>query len=97
LILQEYAVEPAAIAGWDKFRYITEKFGFDHGRLISRYPEDWEERVLHACSGLRDVGKKKELNLSNEEYHRILREKAKDFSTPVFMKWWVSVRRDKPA
>jgi hypothetical protein len=59
LILQEYAVEPTALACWDKFRYITEKFGFDQGRLISRYPGDWEDKVRRACSGLRDVEKKK--------------------------------------
>lgn len=44
---QEYAVEPSAVAAdWTTFRYLIEKFGFDRGRLISRFPIKWEKKVI---------------------------------------------------
>ena len=47
---QEYAVEPAAIgSSWETFRYLFEKFGFQEGRLISRFPTKWERQVLEAA------------------------------------------------
>ena len=47
----EYAVEPAAIgSSWDTFRYVFEKFGFQKGRLISRFPKKWERLVIEAAS-----------------------------------------------
>jgi hypothetical protein len=49
----EYAVEPAALSNWQDFRYIIEKFGWQHGRLIARYPKRWKRLVyesLHGCS-----------------------------------------------
>ena len=47
---QEYAVEPAAIgSSWETFRYLIEKFGFQEGRLISRFPKRWERQVLEAA------------------------------------------------
>jgi len=57
-MLQEYAVEPQAIAAnWDTFRYLIEKFGVDQGRLISRFPRKWERWVIEAASELPDVEK----------------------------------------
>ena len=45
-MLQEYAVEPAAIGSdWQTFRYLIEKFGFDQGRLISQFPKHWFREV----------------------------------------------------
>lgn len=57
-MLFEYAVEPKAIGGsWHDFRYLIEKFGFDRGRLISRFPKKWEREVIEAAqqSGMKDV------------------------------------------
>jgi hypothetical protein len=54
----EYAVEPEAIgSNWENFRYLIEKFGFDRGRLISRFPKKWEKKVIHAAkaAGMREV------------------------------------------
>ncbi len=49
-MLYEYAVEPEAIAAsWERFRYIIEKFGYDRGRLISRFPGKWEKAVIDAA------------------------------------------------
>jgi hypothetical protein len=49
-MLFEYAVEPQAIgSSWQNFRYLIEKFGFDRGRLISRFPGKWEKKVIQAA------------------------------------------------
>ena len=46
----EYAVEPAAVgSSWDAFRYIFEKFGFQKGRLISRFPRTWARLVIETA------------------------------------------------
>lgn len=55
---QEYAVEPAAIgSSWETFRYLIEKFGFQEGRLISRFPSSWERLVIEAAkaAGVGDI------------------------------------------
>ena len=57
-MLYEYAVEPKAIGtSWESFRYLIEKFGFDRGRLISRFPKTWERKVIETAqeSGIKDV------------------------------------------
>jgi len=59
LIFREYALDPTALDSWDVFKDITNRFGFEHGRLISRFPEKWEKEVLKACGDLGDVEKKK--------------------------------------
>ena len=47
---KEYAVEPSAIGqSWEVFRYLIEKFDFEEGRLISRFPRKWERMVLEAA------------------------------------------------
>lgn len=47
----EYAVEPAAVgSSWETFRYLFEKFGFEKGRLISRFPGRWPLLVLEAAA-----------------------------------------------
>lgn len=49
-MLFEYAVEPGAIgSSWQTFRYLIEKFGFDRGRLISKFPKNWEREVMEAA------------------------------------------------
>lgn len=54
-MLHEFAVDPEALASWEQFRYLTEKFGIEHGRLISKFPKHWKRSVYAACSGCRDV------------------------------------------
>jgi len=57
-MLFEYAVEPKAIgSNWKDFKYLIEKFGFDRGRLISRFPKKWERDVIEVAqqSGMGDV------------------------------------------
>ena len=59
----EYAVEPRTIAAdWHTCRYISEKFGFDRGRLLSLYPRKWLELAklaIDETDGLSDIDKKK--------------------------------------
>lgn len=71
MILHEYAVEPASLANWEAFRYLTEKFGFHQGRLISRFPGKWVKEVIRACDGLPDVEKKRIVEkLSHPDFKR---------------------------
>lgn len=58
-MLHEFAVDPEALSDWQSYRYLVEKFGVEHGRLISRFPKDWKRRVYDACSGCGDVEKKR--------------------------------------
>ena len=54
----EYAVDPEAMgSSWETFRFLIDKFGFDKGRLISRFPNKWEKKVIAAAkeAGVRDV------------------------------------------
>lgn len=54
----EYAVDPTAIGSdWNNFKYLIEKFGFDKGRLISKFPGKWEKKVIAAAkdAGMPDV------------------------------------------
>lgn len=44
-----FAIEPDALDTWQETRYILEKFGFDKGALISRYPKKWLRMVYDAC------------------------------------------------
>ena len=59
MIFREYALDPTALDSWDVFKDITNRFGFEHGRRISRFPEKWEKEVIKACGDLGDVEKKK--------------------------------------
>lgn len=46
-MLKEYAVEPAAMgSSWETFKYLIGLLTFEQGRRISRFPSDWEKRVL---------------------------------------------------
>lgn len=57
-MLYEYAVEPKAIGtSWESFKYLIEKFGFDRGRLISRFPKKWTQQVIETArqSGMAEV------------------------------------------
>lgn len=49
-MLYEYAVEPQVLSTWAEFRYFAERFGNEHGRLISKYPESWPKRVWESCT-----------------------------------------------
>lgn len=74
-MLYEYAVEPQAIGSdWHTFRYVIEKFGFDKGRLISRFPSHWLRDVYQATQGLPDMQKKRiEESLTQAKKNKVAR------------------------
>ena len=67
-MLYTYAIEPKALATWDKCRLILNLMGFQHGRAIAAYPtrKRWKALVRAAC---RENGK-----LGDRDRRRILRK-----------------------
>lgn len=47
-MIHEFAVDPGLFCNFEQVRYLAEKFGFQQGRLISRYPKKWERMVYDA-------------------------------------------------
>lgn len=58
-MLYEYAVEPELLNSWERFRYLTEKFGVSQGRLISRFPKKWKRLVYHALQACPEIERKR--------------------------------------
>jgi hypothetical protein len=58
-MIHEFALEPGLLSSWERFRYLTEKFGVCHGRLISRYPKRWKAMVYEALTGCSEIERKK--------------------------------------
>lgn len=58
-MIHEFALDPVLLGNWERFRYLTEKFGVCQGRLISRYPKRWKAMVYTAASGVSDVERKR--------------------------------------
>ncbi len=81
-MIHEFAVDPKALAGWQNFRYLVEKFGVSQGRLISRFPKDWRQRVLKACEDCRDVEKKR-ITVALERIDSKLYNAGRDFDKNV--------------
>ena len=38
---ERFAVEPSSFESANDIRYLFEKFGFEHGRFIAKYPSKW--------------------------------------------------------
>lgn len=74
-MLFEYAVEPQAIgSSWQNFRYLIEKFGFDRGRLISRFPGKWEREVYAAAAEMKPTERARlEIALNQAKQSKFLR------------------------
>ena len=50
-MIHEYALEPELVASWRdrmRFRFFIDKFGFDAGRVVARYPKNWKRQVWEA-------------------------------------------------
>ena len=58
-MIHEFAVDPEALASWQNFRYLIEKFGIPRGRLISRFPSKWEKMVIRACKDCSEMEQKR--------------------------------------
>jgi hypothetical protein len=49
-MIHEFAVDPGLLCNFEQIRYLAEKFSFQQGRLISRYPKKWERMVYEALA-----------------------------------------------
>lgn len=58
-MLHEFALDPGLLSNWERFRYLTEKFGVCQGRLISRYPKRWKAMVYEALNGVGEIERKR--------------------------------------
>src|SRR4051812_15020814 len=56
-MIREYAVEPLLLLDRRMCRALTESFGVSRGRLISRFPDHWEDLVEWALADARPVQK----------------------------------------
>ena len=44
-LIKEFAIEPKVMAKWEHFNSLWEDFGVGKGRLISKYPPQWRQKV----------------------------------------------------
>jgi hypothetical protein len=58
-MIHEFAVDPALLNNWERFRYLTEKFGVCQGRLISRFPQRWKAMVYDGLNSVGEIERKK--------------------------------------
>lgn len=67
-MLYKYAIEPDALATWDKCARILDLMGFQHGRAIAAYPsrKRWKALVRAAC--------RESTGLGDRDRRRILRK-----------------------
>lgn len=54
-MISEVAIDPAVVGRDERLRLFLEMCGFEKGRLISRFPGDWERLVLNSDSSCGDV------------------------------------------
>jgi hypothetical protein len=48
-MLHEFALDPEVMTSWPTVRFLSNMFGVEHGRLISRFPKKWQKLVIEAC------------------------------------------------
>jgi len=58
-MIHEFALDPSLLNNWDRFRYLTGKFGISEGRLIARYPKHWKRMVYAALNNIGEVERKR--------------------------------------
>lgn len=54
-MIYEYALDPYLLNNWERWRYLTERFGVSQGRLISRYPKRWRRMVYEALESCTEI------------------------------------------
>lgn len=67
-MLYTYAIEPNALADWDKCRHLLDLMGFQHGRAIVAYPTGWQALVRASCDA--------NIELGDRDRQRIMRKLA---------------------
>lgn len=58
-MIYEYALDPGVLRDWQVFRYLAEGFGISRGRMIVRYPKDWQRLAYQTVERLDDNAKKR--------------------------------------
>lgn len=58
-MIREFAIDPEALDTWERFRYVIEKFGVEHGRVISHFPKAWQRLVYEAAKDCSDTDRKR--------------------------------------
>lgn len=58
-MIYEFALDPNILNNWQDVRYFTSHFGFQHGRVISRFPKKWKMLVYQACASCKTIEKKR--------------------------------------
>lgn len=81
-----FGIEPESINNWKDLRYIVEKFGFNNGLLIARYPKRWMAMVMDSCkeNGIKDV----ELSRIEEKLRQIKSDRFLKVGLPYTEKGW---------
>lgn len=79
-------IEPESINNWKDLRYVTEKFGFNKGLLIARYPKRWMAMVMEACrnNGVKDL----ELSRIEEKLRQIKNDRLLKVGLPYTEDGW---------
>jgi hypothetical protein len=47
-MLQEFAIDPTMLGGWEQYSRVVQDCGVEHGRLISDFPNRWRKMVWEA-------------------------------------------------
>lgn len=58
-MLHVYAVEPESLSCFNSIWQALESFGFDHGRLVARFPKKWLAMVYEASAGCSALERKR--------------------------------------
>jgi hypothetical protein len=58
-MIKEYALDPALLNSWERVRYYCEHFGWEKGRLISRFPKSWKKLVWECTQGTQPLERKR--------------------------------------
>jgi len=73
LMNEELLVEPSAFNNAMELKYLLEKFGFQKGRFIGKFPKSWVKEIYHQLGDLSDV---------EQARVRVLLEKNKNCLVP---------------
>ncbi len=84
-MLQEFAVDPATLNSLQSYRYITEKFGVEHGRLIALFPRHWRERVIQACAECKPMEKHRIVESLTRIHTKLLDRKRPYAKAPTWL------------
>lgn len=78
-MFKEYALDPGLLTNWRDFRYYTEKFGWDRGRLLSEYPKKWKRLVYNAIAEESFINRKRIEESLRQIDDRLIRRRNSPF------------------